>query len=74
MSRDFGTQIRDRRRTLGLTQQDLSELAGVSVRFLRDLESGKPTVRMDATLAALDALGLEMKLVLRTPAALAAAE
>lgn len=74
MSRDLGSQIRARRRALGLTQQDLSELSGVSVRFLRDLESGKPTVRMDVTLAALDALGLELKVALRTPTAQRTAE
>ena len=74
MNPDFGTQIRDRRRALALTQQDLSDLSGVSVRFLRDLERGKPTVRMDAMLTAVDALGLEMILTLRTPTALAAAE
>lgn len=74
MDHDLGTQIRARRRALRLTQQDLSELSGVSVRFLRDLEQGKPTVRLDATMAALDALGLEMKLVLRTPTVSAAPE
>lgn len=44
----------------GLDQQTVATLAGVSERFLRSVEQGKPTVRFDALLAVLDALGLEL--------------
>lgn len=56
----LGRTIAERRRHLGVTQQDLALLAGVSVRFLSSLERGKTTVRLDALLAVLDALGLEL--------------
>lgn len=37
----IGNTIRQRRETLGLTQEYLAELAGVGVRTVRDLEQGK---------------------------------
>jgi y4mF family transcriptional regulator len=39
--------VKQRRKLLGLTQQDLAERAGVGLRFIRDLEQGKETLRMD---------------------------
>ncbi|MCW3789397.1 helix-turn-helix transcriptional regulator, partial [Plebeiibacterium sediminum] len=39
--------VKQRRKQLGLTQQDLAERAGVGLRFIRDLEQGKPSLRMD---------------------------
>ena len=39
--------IKQRRKQLGLTQKAMSEKAGVGLRFVRDLEQGKETLRMD---------------------------
>lgn len=39
--------IKERRKTLGLTQFELADRAGVGLRFIRDLEQGKQTLRMD---------------------------
>jgi len=39
--------IRERRRSMGLTQQDLADRAGVGLRFIRDLEQGKASLRLD---------------------------
>lgn len=39
--------IKERRKTLGLTQNELADRAGVGLRFIRDLEQGKQTLRMD---------------------------
>ena len=44
----IGTYIQNRRRAAKLSQRKLAELAGVGTRFVSELESGKPTVRMDA--------------------------
>ena len=41
------TFIKQRRKELNLTQVELAERAGVGIRFIRDLEQGKPTVRID---------------------------
>ncbi len=37
----------NRRKSLKLTQRDLADRAGVGLRFVRELEDGKPTLRMD---------------------------
>jgi y4mF family transcriptional regulator len=55
--------VRDRRRALELTQQDVADLAGVSERFVRFVEQGKPSVRVDSLAALLDALGLALNAV-----------
>ena len=62
---DHTRQLVARRKELGLRQEDLALLAGVSERFVRQLEAGKQTVRLDTLTAVLDALGLELALVRR---------
>jgi len=39
--------VKRRRKQLGLTQADLADRAGVGLRFIRDLEQGKQSLRMD---------------------------
>ncbi len=56
----LAAEVRGRRRALGLSQQDLADLAGVSERFVRFVEQGKPSIQLDALLGVLDALGLEL--------------
>jgi y4mF family transcriptional regulator len=60
------SEVRARRISLGLTQQDLADMAGVSERFVRFVEQGKPSIQLDSLLAVLDALGLELRLATRT--------
>ena len=43
----IATFVRERRKFVGLTQVELAEKAGVGLRFLRDLEQGKESVRLD---------------------------
>lgn len=59
---DLAGRLIERRKELGLRQEDLALLAGVSERFVRQLEAGKSTVRLDTLTAVLDALGLEFAL------------
>jgi HTH-type transcriptional regulator / antitoxin HipB len=58
---------------LHLTQHDLAQLAGVSERFVRFVEQGKPSVQLDSLLALLDTLGLELQVGTRTRTAPSAA-
>jgi y4mF family transcriptional regulator len=58
----LGAALRARRKSLGLTQEDLCRLAGCGLAFLYELEIGKPTVRLDKVLAVLAVLGLELSL------------
>ena len=53
-------QISRLRKTAGLTQAELAQRAGVGLRFVRDLEQGKPTVRLDKVTQAFDLLGQEL--------------
>jgi len=39
--------VKSRREQLDLTQQELAERAGVGLRFIRDLEQGKQSLRLD---------------------------
>ena len=39
--------IKSKRKSLGLTQKDLSFRAGVGLRFVRELEKGKPSLQMN---------------------------
>lgn len=57
---DVGTQVRARRAELGLGQEELADLAGVSVRFVREVEHGKRSARLDLVEALLEVLGLEL--------------
>ncbi len=41
--------VKNQRKELALTQVDLAKKAGVGLRFVRDLEQGKPSLRMDTT-------------------------
>lgn len=54
---ELGDALRSARKRLGLTQPQLALAAGVGVRFIVDLESGKPTVRFDSVMRVIEALG-----------------
>lgn len=62
----LGRSVRVRRQELGLTQQVTAELAGVSAKFLRDVEHGKPSLQLDKLAAVLDALGLDLTVGVRS--------
>ena len=53
----LGASLRAARKQLGLTQSDLALAAGVGVRFIVDMEGGKPTVRLEQVLRVISALG-----------------
>lgn len=55
-------QIKNLRKKLGLTQIDFAKRAGIGLRFLRELEQGKTTVRLDKLNQVLDFLGMHLEL------------
>lgn len=57
---DLGRAIRQRRKRDGLTLTDVAGLTKIGVRFLSELENGKPTVRFDKALQVAQALGLQL--------------
>jgi y4mF family transcriptional regulator len=52
--------LKDKRKKSNLTQQQLAEKAGVGLRFIRDLEQGKTTLRMDKVNQVLKLFGQEL--------------
>lgn len=52
--------VRAQRVAERLTQADLADLSGVSERFVRSVERGKPTIRLESLLAVLRTLGLDL--------------
>lgn len=60
---ELGSALRTARKQLGLTQPQLALAAGVGVRFIVDLEAGKPTLRLENILRVVDALGGEIQLI-----------
>jgi len=58
----LGNALRAARKQLGLTQPQLALAAGVGVRFIVDIEAGKPTLRLENVLRVIDALGGEIQL------------
>ena len=51
------------RRETGLTQVDLSEKAGVGLRFVRELEQGKESLRLDKINQVLSLFGSQVGVV-----------
>jgi len=62
-TKQLGDALRAARKQLGLTQPQLALAAGVGVRFIVDLEAGKPTLRLENVLRVIDALGGEIQLM-----------
>jgi y4mF family transcriptional regulator len=54
---EIGSLIRTTRKAQGMRQDQLAGAAGVGLRFVVDLEAGKPTVQVGKTLMVLQALG-----------------
>lgn len=52
--------VKQMRKQYGLSQVDLSEKAGVGLRFVRELEQGKQTLRMDKVNQVLNLFGAEL--------------
>lgn len=53
--------IKTKRKQHGLTQVELAERAGVGLRFVRELERGKPTVQLDKVNMVLKLFGEELR-------------
>jgi y4mF family transcriptional regulator len=58
---EIGFVVRQARLAQGLRQDQLAAAAGVGLRFLVELERGKPSVRLAKVLAVLDALGCRLQ-------------
>lgn len=65
-SNALGRIVREERKAQGLRQQELAAACGVGVRFIVDLEAGKPTLQLGKALQVLATLGCDVSIA--TPA------
>ena len=56
----ISSTLKSLRKEYGLTQVDLAMKSGVGLNFVRELEQGKPTVRMDKVAQVFDLFGSEL--------------
>lgn len=59
--------IKNSRKKHGLTQEELAFKSGVGLRFLRELERGKTTVRLDKVNVVLNMFGKELGITDKQP-------
>jgi y4mF family transcriptional regulator len=59
----FGKKIQELRKKAGLGQIEFARRAGVGLRFVRELEQGKTTVRLDKVNQVLEFLGHHLEVV-----------
>lgn len=62
----YGDLIKERRSVLGLTQQDLSDYTGLSVRIIKSLENDKGNPSFNTLKKIADTLGLEIVMRVKT--------
>jgi len=64
--KEIGELVRNARKGMDVTQKDLALTSGTGLRFIIDLEKGKPTCQLGKVLTVLNTLGI--KLTLTPPA------
>ena len=57
-TKELGVLVRETRKAQGISQEQLAGVANTGIRFISDLENGKPTVQLEKTIRVLEALGL----------------
>lgn len=60
MRTELSEFVKSRRKKLKLSQEDIADKAGVGLRFIRDLEQGKHTLRLDKVNQVLNLFGSKL--------------
>lgn len=61
-AQQIGELVKATRKSLSVTQRDLAMTSGTGLRFIIELEKGKPTCQLSKVLTVLDTLGIAIKL------------
>ena len=61
-AKEIGEIVRRTRKSLGVTQKNLALTSGTGLRFIIELEHGKPTCELQKTLTVLQTLGVRLEL------------
>ena len=64
---DIAASISARRKTLGISQNDLAEMSGVSLATIKNIERGKGNPSFETVEKILAVLGMEILLKVRSP-------
>ena len=59
-SKEIGKIIKNTRKKLGVTQRNLALTSGTGLRFIIELEQGKPTCQLEKVLTVIRTLGLQL--------------
>jgi len=59
----LGKIVKQTRKRLGVTQADLALTSGTGLRFIGDLENGKPTCQVGKALRVLQTLGIRLEAI-----------
>jgi y4mF family transcriptional regulator len=59
---EIGQTIRSERKAQGVTQRELAMAANTAMRFISDLENGKPTCQVGKVLQVITCLGIRVEL------------
>jgi y4mF family transcriptional regulator len=65
--KQIGGLVKTARKIMGVTQKDLAMTSGTGLRFIIDLEKGKPTCQFGKVLTVLRTAGMEMNFTLPRP-------
>ena len=63
-TKQIGEMIKTARKSLGVTQRALAMTSGTGLRFIIELEKGKPTCQFGKVLTVINTLGMSMELAL----------
>ncbi len=63
-AQELGEQIRALRKKVGVSQIELAASSDTGVRFIQDLEKGKPTCELQKTLHVAHMLGIKLEITL----------
>lgn len=64
---DLSKILKERRKALTITQEDLAELAGISLRTLKAIETGKTNPTFDSVNKITEVLGLQINIEIKKP-------
>jgi y4mF family transcriptional regulator len=62
-AKHIGETVQKTRKAIGVTQKDLALTSGTGLRFIIELEKGKPTCQLEKTLSILNTLGIKIDLI-----------
>ena len=63
-TKQIGEMIKTARKSMGVTQRALAMTSGTGLRFIIELEKGKPTCQFGKVLTVINTLGISMELTL----------